>query len=69
MQFDKEANTYQTDYYEARECLKTNDTHMEKLTAAYNECIDDMYSEYLEKAEEVIENFLVELLCIEKEEF
>lgn len=37
--------------------VKSNDDYMEKIYAAYNECIDDMRSEYTGKAEVIIKQF------------
>ena len=37
--------------------VKSNDDYMEKIYAAYNECIDNMRSEYAEKSEDIIERF------------
>ena len=60
---DDEVEDFVLDFYEAEKYLKTNDSYMEKLTAAYNECIDDMYSEYREKAEDIMRRFEEEEEC------
>lgn len=45
------------DWYEICKFVKSNDTYMEKLTANYNDCIDEMQPEYVCKAEEIMEQF------------
>lgn len=57
---DDEAKDFKLDYYEAREYLKQNDEAMEKLTSAYNECIDEMQPEYVNRAEVIMQQFYLE---------
>lgn len=57
---DDEAKDFKLDYYEAREYLKQNDEAMEKLTANYNECIDEMQPEYVNRAEIIMQQFYLE---------
>ena len=45
------------DYSDYREMIRHNDAYMEKLEAAYNEAIDDMHSDYVQNAEEIMNNF------------
>lgn len=42
--------------------VKSNDDYMEKIYAAYKECIDDMRFEYAEKAEEIMKQFEDEMI-------
>lgn len=65
---DDEAEDFELGYYEAREFFKANDEYMEKLQAAYEECIDDMRSDYADKAEEILSRFEEEQEFIEAEE-
>lgn len=65
---EDEAEDFELDYYEAREFFKANDEYMEKLQAAYEECIDDMRSDYADKAEEILSRFEEEQEFIEAEE-
>lgn len=46
--------------------VKSNDDYMEKIYAAYNECIDDMRSEYTERAEIIIKQFEDEMIYEEE---
>ena len=39
------------------EYVKSNDEYMEKIIANYNDCIDEMRSEYVYKAEEIMKQF------------
>lgn len=41
--------------------VKSNDEYVEKIFAAYKECIDDMRSKYMEKAEEIMKQFKDEM--------
>ena len=45
------------DYSDYREMIRHNDAYMEKLETAYNEAIDDMRSDYVQSAEEIMNNF------------
>lgn len=45
--------------------VKSNDDYMEKIYAAYNEYIDDMRSEYTERAEVIIKQFEDEMIIME----
>lgn len=45
------------DWYEICKFAKSNDEYMEKLTANYNDIIDEMRSEYAENAERIIREF------------
>lgn len=45
------------DYSDYREMIRHNDAYMEKLETAYNEAIDDMQSDYVQNAEEIMNNF------------
>jgi hypothetical protein len=65
---EDEAEDFELDYYEAREFFKVNDEYMEKLQATYEECIDDMRSDYADKAEEILSRFEEEQEFIESEE-
>lgn len=65
---EDEAEDFELDYYEAREFFKANDEYMEKLQAAYEECIDDMRSDYADRAEEILSRFEEEQEFIESEE-
>jgi len=65
---EDEAEDFELDYYEAREFFKANDEYMEKLQAAYEECIDDMRSDYADRAEEILNRFEEEQEFIEAEE-
>lgn len=47
--------------------VKSNDDYMEKIFVAYKECIDDMRSEYTEKAEEIMKQFENEMTIREKD--
>lgn len=65
---EDEAEDFELDYYEAREFFKANHEYMEKLQAAYEECIDDMRSDYADRAEEILSGFEEEQEFIEAEE-
>lgn len=54
---EEEAVDYELTYSDAESYLKTVDSYMEKLFKAYNEAIDDLYPEYLSRAEEIMRNF------------
>lgn len=65
---EDEAEDFELDYYEAREFFEANDEYMEKLQATYEECIDDMRSDYADRAEEILSRFEEEQEFIESEE-
>lgn len=54
---EDEIEDFEVDYYEAQKYLSKKADYMEKLTAAYEDFIDDLYSEYQQKAESIIESF------------
>lgn len=53
---EDEAEDYDPDWYEIREYIKTREDYVEKLTECYYEYIDEMRSEYINSAEEIIRN-------------
>ena len=44
-------------YSEIRQYVKENEEYMDILSDAYDDAIDDMYSEYAEKADDIIDYF------------
>ena len=48
------------DWRYCRDYLKTNEQYVEILQAAYNDYIDEIRSDYVEKAEDIIERFCVD---------
>ena len=54
LEYDKDDQLTYSDY---REYIESMGAYMEKLTEAYNEAIDDMRSDYVQSAEEIMNNF------------
>lgn len=50
-----EVENYEPDWYEIREYIKTREDYVEKLTECYYNSIEDMRSEYINRAEDIIE--------------
>lgn len=54
--YDKEDDE-ELEYYDYREFLKSNDDYMGKLTEAYNDSLEDYHSDYVDKAEYILDRF------------